>query len=96
VVAKGVLGSCLMYHGDDFGQEGNLFVLLHGIGFRGMLDRDGLLLWWCDIGQGHRTTAEVMVFHAHKELAVGADLLSLMPVCTCLAGVKASFAGDLE
>jgi len=96
VVVKGILGSCLMYHGDDFGQEGNLFVLLPGIGFRGVLDQDGLLLWWCDIGQGHRTTAEVMVFDAHKEPAVAADPLSLMPVCACLAGVKVSFAGDLE
>jgi len=27
IIAEGVLGGCLMYHGDDFPQEGELLVL---------------------------------------------------------------------
>jgi len=39
---------------------------------------------------------ERVVFHIYEELAVRADLLSLVPVCTCLGGVKTSFAGYFE
>jgi len=39
---------------------------------------------------------EGVVFHIYEELAVRADLLSLVPVCTCLGGVKMSFAGYFE
>ena len=91
-----MLGSGLMYQGDDFGQEGDLFVLLHGRGFRGVLYRGGLLLWGCNVGQGHCTIVEVVVFHLHKEPAIGADPLSLVPGCACFAGVEALFAGYLK
>jgi len=96
MVAEGVLGSGLMYQGDDFGQEGDLFVLLHGQGFGGILYWDGLLLWGCNVGQGRHTTAEVVVFHLHKEPAIGADPLSLVPGCAYFAGVEALFMGYLE
>jgi len=96
VVAEGILGSGLMYQGDDFGQEGDLFVLLHGRGFGGMLYRSGLVLRGCNVGQGHCTTAEVVLFHLHKEPAIGADPLSLVPGCTCFAGVEVLFTGYLK
>ena len=52
-MVEGIMGSGLMYQGDDFGQEGYLFVLLHIIGFGGMLYWGDLLLWGCNVGQGH-------------------------------------------
>jgi len=85
-----------MYQGDDFGQVGNLFILLYGRGFGGVLYQGGLLLWGCNVGQGCCTTAEVVVFHLHKEPAIGADPLSLVPGCVCFTGVEVLFAGYLE
>jgi len=96
LVAEGVLGSGLRYQGDNFSQEGDLFILLHGRGFGDMHYWSGLLLRGCNVGQGCCTTAEVVVFHLHKEPAIGADPLSLVPGCACFAGVEVLFAGYLE
>jgi len=103
VIAVDVLGGCLMYHGDDFSQEGELFILScgshgcrgDGIGgrARSMPHWSGLLvfLWWREVGPGvpqsSGTAAEVVVFHVDMEPAFGADPLSLLPVCTGFARV---------
>jgi len=50
-----------------------------------------VFLWWRKVSQGvlrgSGTAAEVVVFHVDKEPAFGADLLSLLPVCTGFAWV---------
>ena len=54
VIAAGVPGVDLVYHGDNFFQEGELFVLSRGghhggrghiTGIRGLL----VFQWWCDV-----------------------------------------------
>ena len=54
MIAAGVPGCGLVYHGDKFSQEGELFVLSCGnhrggcgriSGVRGLL----VFLWWCDV-----------------------------------------------
>ena len=99
VIAAGVLGGCLMYHGDDFPQEGELLVLYCRSRVRGVYVFL-IFLWWRDVCQGFTwgcsTAAEVLVFHVHEEPAFGADPLSSMPDRTCFDRVDASFAGYFE
>jgi len=56
-----------MYHGDDFTQDGDLFVMERGGWWqRGFL----VFLWGCDVGQGFAwgccAAAEVVVFHVYE------------------------------
>ena len=103
VVAAGVLGGRLVYHGDYFPQQGESFFLYLG-GYGGSLVGVGVLflvfVWWRDIGQGNTwgcsAAAEVVVFQVYEEPAIGADPLSSVPVHACLDGVEVSFAGYFE
>jgi len=92
---------CLMYHSDNFPQEGELFVLQrggYGCGGGRILGGVGVLLVFLrDVGQGgtwgRGAAAEVMVFEIHEEPTVGADPLSSVPVRASFHGVEAPFAG---
>jgi len=99
VIAAGVPGGCLMYHGDDFPQEGELLVLYCRSRVRGVYVFL-IFLWWRDVCQGFMwgcsAAAEVLVFHVHEEPAFRADPLSSMPDRACFDRVDASFTGYFE
>jgi len=94
----GVPGGCFMYHGDHFTQYGDLIVLERGSWCGGW--RFLVFLGWCDVGHGFTwgccAAAKMVVFHIYEELAVRADLLSPVPVCTGFDGIKTSFTGYVK